>query len=327
MSTAIAKVAVAVIANTQGFSNGMQRAAKDVRILGSSVKREQDTLDRLKATFGESSKFGRLAMILGGAGAAGAAMLLARTLGNAANEMNKVTAEIRAGEKGFGDLIETALGAVPVIGEIWKAGRTMRQTFLDASTALLGLWVIGKPIIGALETDETALERLQKEEELIRGMQEALAKAQAKLRQETLTGVAKEKAAIEDRYAAEMRRLEELRQALDSIREDGNRKAGLFALQQLQETLKAIRDAELSKASISSTTTTGPKTISALQLGSGGTTDMSRFVTAQRDVNAKQIAATNNVAKSVDFAELKISRLIVELAQIVRSALASTPGL
>lgn len=327
MSTAVAKVAVAVIANTQGFSNGMQRAAKDVRVLSASVKREQDTFDRLKSTFGESSKFGRFAMILGGAGAAGAAMLLARSLGNAAEQMGKVANEVRSGEKGMGDLAEAALGVVPVFGQIWQAGRQIQQGILDTASATAEWLGLSKSVVDWLESTQTKFSRLTEEEKLVNSLRDAVSKAQAQLRQETLSGVEKEKAAIEDRYAAELRNLDKLRQALDNIREEGNRKAGLFALQQLQDALKAIRDAELGKVKSAGLSTSGPRSIAANERGAAGSTDLSKFHNAQRETNRALIQAANHVAKTVDFLSQKYDRLRHEIIQMLNFGLANAGGI
>ena len=87
-------------------------------------------LEALKRAAGEESTFGRFGKVLMGAGAAGGIALITRAMADASEKAVTLKDAFLAGEIGAHGLADEAARSIPVLGNIYRAGRSIRELFV-----------------------------------------------------------------------------------------------------------------------------------------------------------------------------------------------------
>jgi hypothetical protein len=105
------------------------KAKKNLTGLGSA-------LDQLKKGLGEDSKFGGLFKILAGTGAVAGLALAGRLLSDLTAKAVELSGEFQAGRKSAGDVTEELWQALPVLGNIRKAGLNIRELWDSEAVAV-----------------------------------------------------------------------------------------------------------------------------------------------------------------------------------------------
>lgn len=118
----------------------MGASASDIRAGGAFVEVNADTtqakknltgfgaaLQDLKKGLGEESKFGGLFKILAGTGAVAGLALAGRLLSDMTGKAVELTAEFQDGKKSAGEVAEELWQSVPILGDIRKAGVSIRE--------------------------------------------------------------------------------------------------------------------------------------------------------------------------------------------------------
>lgn len=91
------------------------------------VKVAHSGLTGLKKSLGEDSAFGLGVKTLAGAGAIAGVGLLARGLADVTGKAAQLKAEFEAGKKSAGEVADELARSVPVLGQIYTAGRNIRE--------------------------------------------------------------------------------------------------------------------------------------------------------------------------------------------------------
>jgi len=109
-------------ADSSAWSKGFTNAGKDV--------------DRLKKKTGSffkdmsaSSTFGQSMRIMAGGGAVAALTMAGSQIKNFADNLIELRNELNAGTLSAGEFAEKLAGSIPVIGQFWQAGRSIRELF------------------------------------------------------------------------------------------------------------------------------------------------------------------------------------------------------
>src|SRR5687768_13054199 len=106
-------------------------AAKNQTAAGlKSVERDVGgTLKRLKGQFGEESALGNIGKLLTGAGAVAGITLIGRALSDASAKAVELKDAFNAGTIGAGELADQLARSVPILGQLYTAGRNLRELF------------------------------------------------------------------------------------------------------------------------------------------------------------------------------------------------------
>lgn len=93
-------------------------------------------LDQLNSQFGKRSAFGKTLKLLAGGGVIGGIGLAASELDEMTRKMAEFADEIRRGSLSAGEMTEKFITAIPILGNIWDAGRNIREIFTGENAEL-----------------------------------------------------------------------------------------------------------------------------------------------------------------------------------------------
>lgn len=97
---------------------------------------QPSALDKIKKQFGSRGRLKDIAEIAVGGGAIAGIGFLTGTLRQATANAEKLSMEFRAGTKSTGEMVDESLKLVPIFGDIWATGRSIREVFLGEAAAL-----------------------------------------------------------------------------------------------------------------------------------------------------------------------------------------------
>jgi hypothetical protein len=131
------KILIRIAANDE-TANAAQSAIRNVRSVATGV-READTaakggglksfLGDLKGDFGRNSTVFQLAKLAGGGGAIIGLKFATAEIAHMAEAAKGVADAFRSSGDGAGDAVEKLLGALPILGNLYQAGRSIREIF------------------------------------------------------------------------------------------------------------------------------------------------------------------------------------------------------
>lgn len=111
-----------VAAKDDGASDTLKKVAD-------TAKKELGSLDRLKQGLSGSSTLGDIADTLSGAGLLAGVTGIAQVLEQGAKEAGELNRQLREGSISTGEWADRLVGTVPVLGQIWSAGREINKLF------------------------------------------------------------------------------------------------------------------------------------------------------------------------------------------------------
>jgi hypothetical protein len=179
----------------QGFYSSLTQSIR-------SMKRENATSGEkaLENVLGGGSQAiaGTVADALGAGAAVIGINFFAEAIKTAAENATKLRAELASGDANMGDLVEKAISSIPVLGEVWQAGRAVREFFTGEKADIERVNRESKLTVDILENQAAAAQKVHK-------IMLDLAVSTAKVRSET-AGIGKDsytqqRLAIESRMA------------------------------------------------------------------------------------------------------------------------------
>jgi len=117
---------------TSGWKKGAKSAESDVDSLSGKFK---SFLGDTKADFGKGSALGQSMKLLAGGGAVAGITMAINEAKKAADAIGEVTAAYRAGKIGAGEMTEKIIASIPVIGQAWQLGKSIKEAFTGAEAA------------------------------------------------------------------------------------------------------------------------------------------------------------------------------------------------
>jgi hypothetical protein len=243
---AFAKVGVSVVAYTGNFTNGMRRAQQSVKGFADSANSARPSLQGLNQAFGAQSGLGAFGKLLTGGGAVAGLTLMGKALSDAAEGMRAMSAEIIAGNAGMASLVGNVGESLPGIGALVK-GATEFNFALDDSAAAFGKLIgLSEQQVASARSWTTQAKEAATAYAVIEKIQDGTAAARRELTELTLKGVDRERAAVQNRYEAEMEEIAKLREALPNVADPNTRRNMRESLAEREGVAAQKRDQGLS---------------------------------------------------------------------------------
>ena len=129
--TTVAKMAVAVSAQTAQFQKGMKESQKSLRGFKDAAKGTGSSLEDLNQTIGESSKFKKIIELFAGAGAIAGVKVFGDQLAKSAGEMRKFADNALMAGINWKDLMNNMLISLPLLGSMIKGVQDLSSAVQD----------------------------------------------------------------------------------------------------------------------------------------------------------------------------------------------------
>jgi hypothetical protein len=166
-------------------------------------------LKELQMQFGRSSSFAKTMKLMAGTGPIYAIHLATKMFAEMAEGAAHAADQFRAGKLTTGELADNLAGSVPLIGEIWKGGRAIREAFTGEQAAIEATLKAAEALNEATAFRAELAQKVKASEEATARAVEDLALRRAKL------GASADKQAELDTEARDRREKEDAAKRLD----------------------------------------------------------------------------------------------------------------
>jgi len=120
-----------IMSETKAMKNSVDQSLNGVRnsMKQSAAASEASWKDSLRSIKQEASAIGNVTKLMMGGGAVVGLTMAGSQLKNFADEANRLKSEFQSGAISAGELTEKIAGSLPVLGQFWQAGRSIRELF------------------------------------------------------------------------------------------------------------------------------------------------------------------------------------------------------